>query len=108
MSTCRGTTHQGILTSIKTKVKRSHAAIQTNILITGDTRFIDSHVVRLFMNKYPRCRIINLDKLTYAENLANLKGHRGERKLCIHENGYLRLREDTGSDAAVSRRLPYQ
>lgn len=55
-------------------MKRSHAAIQTNILITGGTRFIGSHVVRLFMNKYPGCRIIILDKLTYAENLANLKG----------------------------------
>lgn len=43
-----------------------------NILITGGAGFIGSHVVRLFVNKYPEYRIINLDKLTYAGNLANL------------------------------------
>ena len=44
-----------------------------NIVITGGAGFIGSHVVRLFVNKYPDYRIINLDKLTYAGNLANLK-----------------------------------
>ena len=44
-----------------------------NILITGGAGFIGSHVVRLFVNKYPEYKIINLDKLTYAGNLANLK-----------------------------------
>lgn len=44
-----------------------------NILITGGAGFIGSHVVRLFVNKYPEYRIINLDKLTYAGNLENLK-----------------------------------
>ncbi|MBD5236191.1 MAG: dTDP-glucose 4,6-dehydratase [Bacteroidales bacterium] len=44
-----------------------------NILITGGAGFIGSHVVRLFVNKYPDYNIINLDKLTYAGNLANLK-----------------------------------
>lgn len=44
-----------------------------NILITGGAGFIGNHVVRLFVNKYPDYRIINLDKLTYAGNLANLK-----------------------------------
>ena len=44
-----------------------------NIMITGGAGFIGSHVVRLFVNKYPSYRIINLDKLTYAGNLANLK-----------------------------------
>ena len=44
-----------------------------NILITGGAGFIGSHVVRLMVNKYPEYRIINLDKLTYAGNLANLK-----------------------------------
>ena len=44
-----------------------------NIIITGGAGFIGSHVVRLFVNKYPDYRIINVDKLTYAGNLANLK-----------------------------------
>lgn len=44
-----------------------------NILITGGAGFIGSHVVRLFVNKYPAYKIVNLDKLTYAGNLANLK-----------------------------------
>lgn len=44
-----------------------------NILITGGAGFIGSHVVRLFVNKYPQYNIINLDALTYAGNLANLK-----------------------------------
>ena len=44
-----------------------------NILITGGAGFIGSHVVRLFVKKYPDYRIVNLDKLTYAGNLANLQ-----------------------------------
>ena len=47
--------------------------MKRNIVITGGAGFIGSHVVRLFVNKYPEYRIINLDKLTYAGNLANLK-----------------------------------
>lgn len=43
-----------------------------NILITGGAGFIGSHVVRLFVTKYPEYHIINLDKLTYAGNLSNL------------------------------------
>ncbi|MBU1369972.1 MAG: dTDP-glucose 4,6-dehydratase [Bacteroidetes bacterium] len=42
------------------------------ILITGGAGFIGSHVVRLFVNKYPNYQVYNLDKLTYAGNLANL------------------------------------
>ena len=44
-----------------------------NILITGGAGFIGSHVIRYFVNKYPTYRIINLDKLTYAGNLTNLR-----------------------------------
>ncbi len=44
-----------------------------SILITGGAGFIGSHVVRLFVNKYPEYKITNLDKLTYAGNLANLQ-----------------------------------
>ncbi len=43
-----------------------------NILITGGAGFIGSHVVRLFVNKYPDYQIVNLDKLTYAGNLENI------------------------------------
>ena len=48
-------------------------AYKRSIVITGGAGFIGSHVVRLFVNKYPEYKIINLDKLTYAGNLANLK-----------------------------------
>ena len=47
--------------------------MKRNIVITGGAGFIGSHVVRLFVNKYPEYNIINLDKLTYAGNLTNLK-----------------------------------
>jgi len=43
------------------------------ILITGGAGFIGSHVVRLFVNKYPNYQIVNVDKLTYAGNLENIK-----------------------------------
>src|SRR6185369_9293200 len=43
------------------------------IIITGGAGFIGSHVVRLFVNKYPDYQVTNLDALTYAGNLANLR-----------------------------------
>jgi len=47
--------------------------MKNNILITGGAGFIGSHLVRLFINKYPDYHIINMDVLTYAGNLENLK-----------------------------------
>lgn len=47
--------------------------MKKTILITGGAGFIGSHVVRLFVNKYPEYQIVNLDALTYAGNLENLK-----------------------------------
>ena len=48
-----------------------------NILITGGAGFIGSHVVRRFVTKYPQYRIVNLDALTYAGNLENLRDVEG-------------------------------
>lgn len=56
------------------------------ILITGGAGFIGSHVVRLFVNKYPSYTIVNLDKLTYAGNLENLKDIEGKKNY-IFEKG---------------------
>ncbi len=56
-----------------------------NILITGGAGFIGSHVVRLFVRKYPEYRIINLDKLTYAGNLANLKDVESAPNYCFEK-----------------------
>ena len=48
-----------------------------SILITGGAGFIGSHVIKLFVEKYPEYKIVNLDALTYAGNLENLKAVEG-------------------------------
>lgn len=52
--------------------------MKKSILITGGAGFIGSHVVKLFVEKYPEYKIVNLDALTYAGNLENLKEIEGE------------------------------
>lgn len=66
------------------------------IIITGGAGFIGSHVVRLMVNKYPDYHIINLDKLTYAGNLANLADVESKPN-------YTFVRADICDYAAVSR-----
>lgn len=58
-------------------VLKLNSEMNKNIVITGGAGFIGSHVVRLFVNKYPDYKIINIDKLTYAGNLENLKDIEG-------------------------------
>ena len=65
-----------------------------NILITGGAGFIGSHVVRLIVNKYPQYKIVNLDLLTYAGNLENLKDIEGSPN-------YTFIRGDIGDEALV-------
>jgi len=69
-------------------------APEKTILITGGAGFIGSHVVRWFVNKYPKCRIVNADKLTYAGNLENLTD-------IEKENNYLFEKTDIVNKQAV-------
>ena len=78
-----------------------------NIVITGGAGFIGSHVVRLFVNKYPEYNIINLDKLTYAGNLDNLKDIENKPNykfvkmdVCDFE-GVLKLMQDEKVDGII-------
>lgn len=80
---------------------------QRNIIITGGAGFIGSHVVRLFVNNYPHYNIINVDKLTYAGNLANLKdiedrpNYKFKRlDICDFENLY-QLFQDENIDGVI-------
>ncbi|MDA9564102.1 dTDP-glucose 4,6-dehydratase [Flavobacteriales bacterium] len=66
-----------------------------NILITGGAGFIGSHVVRLFVNKYPDYKIINFDKLTYAGNLENLTD-------IDHKPNYKFIKGDITDDSFVN------
>lgn len=66
------------------------------ILITGGAGFIGSHVIRLFVNKYPYYQIYNLDKLTYAGNLENLID-------VEDQSNYNFIREDIGDPEAVKK-----
>ena len=69
------------------------------LFITGGAGFIGSHVVRLFVTQYPDYQIVNLDKLTYAGNLANLKdienlpNYRFEKVDIVDENAIQTLFE---------------
>ena len=77
------------------------------LIITGGAGFIGSHVVRLFVNKYPDYQIINLDKLTYAGNLANLKdvedkpNYRFVRMDICDFEGVLKLMQESHADGII-------
>ncbi|MBQ8760398.1 MAG: dTDP-glucose 4,6-dehydratase [Bacteroidales bacterium] len=81
--------------------------MRRSIVITGGAGFIGNHVVRLFVNKYPEYNIINLDKLTYAGNLANLKDIEDKPNykfvkmdICDFENFY-QLMQDEKVDGII-------
>ena len=78
-----------------------------NILITGGAGFIGSHLVRRFVNKYPEYKIVNLDKLTYAGNLENLRdienklNYRFVKGDIVDEKFIIKLFEDNQFDAVI-------
>ena len=82
-------------------------SFKRTILITGGAGFIGSHVVRLLVNKYPEYRIINLDKLTYAGNLENLRdiedkpNYRFVRMDICDFEGVLKLMQEEQVDGVI-------
>jgi len=89
------------------KITNEYLFLMKNIIITGGAGFIGSHVVRRFVKNYPDYNIINLDKLTYAGNLANLKDIENEPnykfiKGDIVDNDFIsRLFEEESPDAVI-------
>ena len=75
------------------------------ILITGGAGFIGSHVVRRFVTDYPEYKIVNLDKLTYAGNLANLREVESARNPTVIEFKHQRR---TKSSAVFFLKTPRQ
>ena len=77
------------------------------IIITGGAGFIGSHVVRLFVTKYPQYKIINVDALTYAGNLENLRdietasNYFFERVNILDVEGLEKLFEASNPDAVI-------
>ena len=86
--------------------------IEKTIIVTGGAGFIGSHVVRLLLEKYPQYRIVNLDKLTYAGNLENLKDITDEKRIDelfqkYQPDGIIHLAAESHVDRSISNPLEF-